>query len=249
MINQAIVLAAGSGLRLKPLTDRAPKCLTEVNGVPILLNTLRCLSALGIRTCTLVVGHLSSIITEFVGQQYEEVRVEYIFNERYAETNDMYSLWLARENLEDGVLLLEGDIFFRRGTLAAVLNAMPGKSCYVSGPYNGRADEILLQTNRNRRVRSVEVLSGRSAARGRNRYMSSGILLIQPEYGKALSSWLGESVEAGRTDILFDAVIAEHIGELPLHICRIEQDEWVEIDTIGDLERAERVFGENISEQ
>jgi CTP:phosphocholine cytidylyltransferase-like protein len=247
MIDDAIILAAGSGLRLKPLTNHAPKCLTEVHGVPILENTLRNLSAAGIYTCTIVAGHFAHAIEDTIGNRFDNIQVYYTHNPKYRTTNDMYSLWLAREKLERGVLLIEGDIFFRVPMLERVLSRIGNRSCYFAGSYDGSADEILIETDHELRITSVEVLTGRRAERGSRRYMSAGLLFIQREYGKLLSAWLQAFVQEGRVDVLFDAVIAEHIGDAPLYVSEISHDEWVEIDTVQDLERAERTFRRELS--
>jgi choline kinase len=242
MIARAVILAAGLGLRLKPLTDRAPKCLTEVNGTPLLKKALHNLSLLGIETCTIVVGYLSAAIHDAVGDRFETLEIRYRENKHYSTTNDLYSLWLARSEIEKGALLLEGDIFFEAEILERVLVQCGGQSCYLAGRYDGSRDEVLIETDSTSRINSVKLLNGQSSHPGSLRYMSSGILLIQPDYGKALSRWLDEFVEAEKTDLLFDAVIAQHTGNMPLHVCEISHNEWVEIDTREDLMRAERIF-------
>jgi CTP:phosphocholine cytidylyltransferase-like protein len=154
----------------------------------------------------------------------------------------MYSLWLAHEVLERGVLLIEGDIFFRAPMLKRVLTQTGNRSCYFAGAYNGSKNEILIVTDHELRITSVEVLTGRRARRGSRRYMSAGLLLIQREYGRYLSAWLQEFVQGGRIEVLFDAVIAQHIGDAQLYVSEISHSEWVEIDTAQDLERAEETF-------
>ncbi len=242
MIDRALILAAGRGQRLKPLTDRAPKCLTEVHGVPILENALRGLSSAGIRGCTIVAGYFSSVITDIMGSRFGDVELQYVYNRDYEKTNDMYSLWLAAEMLERGVLLLEGDVFFNHTMLHRVLLQAGSRSCYIAGDYDGRRDEVVVSTDRNLRIRSVDVLTDRSAEIGPFRFISAGMLVLQQNYARLLSAWLSEFVRQGRVNVLFDAVIAEHLDDAPLYASRIGHHEWVEIDTIGDLERAEKTF-------
>ena len=242
MIERAVILAAGLGLRLKPLTDGAPKCLTEVNDVPILYNALNNLSSVGIGTCTIVVGYLSSFIRRTVGNRFEDVRIRYIENELYRKTNDMYSLWLARREVEEGALIIEGDIFFRSLTLRRALDLAGGRSCYLAGKYDGSRNEILIETDSDMRILTLKVLQKRGTSPGKARYMSSGLLIIQPSYGRGLSRWLSQSVQNGQVDVLFDRIIAEHVGETPLYVCEIDHAEWVEIDTPGDLVKAEQTF-------
>jgi histidinol-phosphate/aromatic aminotransferase/cobyric acid decarboxylase-like protein/NDP-sugar pyrophosphorylase family protein len=109
---KAIILAAGSGTRLRPFTDTMPKCLVPVNGTPILVNALTHLSAAGIRETVIVVGHRKAEVRELVGNRFREMTITYVESTEYLSTNNMYSLWLAREHLSEDVLLLEADVFF-----------------------------------------------------------------------------------------------------------------------------------------
>ncbi len=242
MLNHAVILAAGMGTRLKPITDGAPKCLTEVNGVPILLNALRNLHEAGIHVCTIVVGHFADIIVDTVGSAYNSLAIEYIKNENYKQTNDMYSLWLAGNVLEKGTILIEGDIFFRADLLPGAITHMGTKSFYIAGSYDGRSDEILIETDGQKRILSLDVLRNRSAQPGPDRYMSSGILVIREDYGRRLTRWLTRSVRDGNVRVLFDDIISSHIDEYPLYVHEITHTDWVEIDTPEDLRLAEQVF-------
>lgn len=242
MIEHGIILVAGLGSRLKPLTDHAPKCLTEVNGKPILVSTLENLADIGIKYCTIVTGYLRGVVENLIGSRYQSIEVQYKQNDIYDKTNDMYSLWLAQDIMEEGAVVLEGDIFFRVKILKNALKSMGEKSHYLAGKYNSKPNEILIKTNSSFKIQSIEVLRDKRGVKGDLNFMSSGMLVIQKDYGKQLSQWLGEFVEKNRVDILFDDVISEHIKCMPLYIYEIGHEEWVEIDTQEDLIRAETIF-------
>jgi choline kinase len=243
LIRNAIILAAGTGSRLKPLTDHAPKCLTEINGVPILVNTLRNLEQTGVSRCTIVVGYLEDVILSTVGNKFGEIEISYILNTRYSSTNDMYSLWLARYALESGCILLEGDIFFKAPTLLRALANNSDRSCYLAGRYNGKMDEILISADGHNLIRSIDVLRGKAGEQSAHHYMSTGILIIQSAYGKLFSQWLADSVHSNDVHLLFDDVLSEHVHSKELYITEVEQKEWVEIDRIEDVAEAELTFG------
>jgi histidinol-phosphate/aromatic aminotransferase/cobyric acid decarboxylase-like protein len=122
-VRKAVILAAGVGNRLRPLTDRLPKCLVPVNGVPILVNTLTHLADSGVRETVIVVGHLKEIILERIGDRFRGMKITYVESERYATTNNIYSLWLAREYLDEDALLLEADVYFERELLDSLMCA------------------------------------------------------------------------------------------------------------------------------
>ena len=106
-IKKAVILAAGLGSRLKPLTEEIPKCLTEVNGRAILEHILNILERNGIEETVIVIGHLGNAVIDKIGHKYHHMKITYIWNEVYEKTNSMYSAWLAREYLEQGALLIE----------------------------------------------------------------------------------------------------------------------------------------------
>jgi choline kinase len=247
-IEHAIILAAGLGTRLKPLTDHSPKCLTEVNGRPILVNTLENLAKLGIRHCTIVTGYLQEKIAATVKKGRDGLQITCTENDVYGKTNDMYSLWLVRDVMKKGAVILEGDIYFRAPTLGKALDTMDGRSFYCAGRYYGKPDEVVIRTDSEKRILSVDVLRGGRALSGsdgtgpRHVYMSSGILTVQPEYGTELASWLSEEVDRDNVNVLFDDVLGLHATDLPLWVYEIGTDDWVEIDTKEDLLRAESIF-------
>ncbi|MEE8473629.1 MAG: aminotransferase class I/II-fold pyridoxal phosphate-dependent enzyme [Dehalococcoidia bacterium] len=116
-VRKAIILAAGIGSRLVPFTDHAPKCLAPINGVPILTNMLAHLAESGVEETVIVVGHLKEMIYDHVGASFKGMKVSYVESDRYTTTNNIYSLWLAREHLTEDIILLESDVFFERSLL------------------------------------------------------------------------------------------------------------------------------------
>lgn len=242
-VKNAIILAAGQGTRLKPITDNAPKCFTEVNGTTIMDNMLGNLDKIGIRECTIVTGYLADKITEKIGNSYGALKISYVHNDRYMETNDMYSLWLASDTLKRGAVILESDIFFRTNTLKKAMENMNNRSFYLAGKYNGKKGEVLIKTDKDKKITELRVLKKEESAEiAENHYMSSGILVVQPDYGTELVKWLTDAVNKNNIMILFDHVIGENITKKALHVFEIKQNEWVEIDTHQDLSRAEEIF-------
>ena len=242
MVEHAIILAAGLGTRLKPLTDHAPKCMTEVHGTPILLNALRNLRENSIEQCTIAIGYMAPAIKSAVGSEFEGLRVSYVYNHIYENTNDMYSLWLARNVLERGALILEGDVFFRAEILRRARSVMGERSYYLAGKYRGKENEVWIETDYRLRVTSITALRNGSGPIGKHTYLSSGMLVVQPEYGRVFSRWLTEFVQNRRVNLLFDDILSEHALEAELYVFEIEDSNWVEIDTREDLSRAETTF-------
>ena len=94
-VTTACLLAAGTGSRLRPITHSIPKCLTEINGIPILERLISCLRDQGFKRLVVVTSHLEQSIREFLDRYAGEMIVEYVHNPIYETTNNIYSLWLA----------------------------------------------------------------------------------------------------------------------------------------------------------
>ena len=111
---RAIILAAGTASRLRPLTSNTPKCLLKVGERTLLQRSMDALIKAGIREFCIVTGYLHEMIEDFVRKQYaDSINVTYIYNEVYETTNNIYSLWLARPEAEgQEVLLLDSDLLY-----------------------------------------------------------------------------------------------------------------------------------------
>ncbi len=122
METKAIILAAGMGTRLKPLTLTSHKCMTKVNGTPIIYNALNCLKSIGVKEVEMVVGYLAEEIKHTLGDSYDTIKLNYVVNDIYSETNTSYSLKLGLEKTGnyDKLFILEGDVFFSLALLERI---------------------------------------------------------------------------------------------------------------------------------
>ena len=111
---KAIILAAGTASRLRPLTLHTPKCLLKVGERTLLERSMDALIKAGIREFCIVTGYLHEKIEDFVKQTYgESIDVCFIHNKDYETTNNIYSLWLARPKADgQEVLLLDSDLLY-----------------------------------------------------------------------------------------------------------------------------------------
>ena len=120
---KAIILAAGTASRLRPLTLHTPKCLLKVGERTLLQRSMDALISNGIREFVIVTGYLHEKIEDFVRQTYgKSIHVCFIHNKDYETTNNIYSLWLARPEAEgEEVLLLDSDLLYDAQIVERVL--------------------------------------------------------------------------------------------------------------------------------
>ncbi len=119
---KALILAAGMASRLRPLTTNTPKCLLKIGERCLLQRSLDALIAAGIEEFVIVTGFLHEKIEEFVADHYPELNVTFILNEVFGSTNNIYSLWLARKEVEGrDTLLLDSDLLYDPEIIKRVL--------------------------------------------------------------------------------------------------------------------------------
>jgi len=241
-INKAIILAAGLGNRLKPLTDEVPKCLTEVNGKPILERTLAILESNGIDEAVIVVGYLGDIVVNKIGHKHRNMKVTYLWNKIYDETNSMYSAWLARDYLGQGAILIEGDTIFEEALIKKVLQTPPDRAYWVGDRFSREYTGSMSTTDSENRIIDVSIVREELREYRDNYYKSTGVLKIPPAYGRLFSRWLDEEVRNGNVQIYYDLVISKHLKDAPIYICDFTGGVWNEIDSLEDLKRAEKIF-------
>ena len=121
---KAIILTAGYGRRMRPLTDNTHKTLLEIAGVPIINRIIDVLLECNVKDIVIVTGYLKERMEEHLNNDYPTNNISYIHNERYAETNNIYSLALAIENItiDKDILLIESDLIFDPAVLKRLLS-------------------------------------------------------------------------------------------------------------------------------
>ena len=241
---KAVILAAGAGTRLRPLTDSRPKCLVDVHEKPILEHQLESLARAGIDSCVLVVGYLASQIRERFGSRFDGVDLSYVENERYAETNNLYSLWLAREALRDGIILIEGDLVFEIGLLDDLVRCDDPDVAVVDQYRPNMDGTVILARGHVAKAMVLKANQGPdfdygSALKTVNIYKLSRDTmcnLVIPE----LAHYLNEK----RTDQYYEVVFSDLIDRARLRLSVFETGtrKWLEVDTPEDLDAADRLF-------
>lgn len=242
-VNRAIILAAGMGTRLGEHTKETPKCLIKVNGEELLGRSLDLLERNGIQETILVVGHLADRIISFAGEKWGDMKITYIMSETYDQTNNMYSLWLARNYLEQGSLLIEGDVIFEENVLREVIRDDREHSLWVVDNFTSGMDGSMSIVNEDGRIQQTKIVREELPEYKENFHKSVGILKINSSYGKLFSSWLDQEVQQGNVNVYYDLVLAKNLHSEPLHICSINGMKWFEIDDQNDLNKAEKMFG------
>lgn len=244
---KAIILVAGKGTRLKPLTEKTHKCLTEVNGTPILKNALCKLKKVGVDEVILVVGYMKNQIMERIGFSYEGMKISYAVNDDYEITNTSASLLKGLELLEqkDDLFLLEGDVFFEYSILENLMKK-DKEACTVLERYNPKLDGTFVELNEDGVIVDWIHKSVRSDSFVvRDKYKTVNIHFFKNMFVKdVLLPQTRESVENSEGKEPIEYImrrIVQH-GLSTIFPLILLGEKWFEIDDINDLKIAEKIF-------
>lgn len=237
-VSTALLLAAGTGSRLSPLTDMTPKCLVSVNEISILERLIHSLQLHNFKRLVVVVGHQADCIRDFLGARAGGMEITYIISPLYKTTNNIYSLWLARKEIEEPFLLLESDIVFDEALLGNML--LPDRIALASlQPWmNGTT-----VTLNNRQL--VEAFwCGGFTSHNVQHYKTVNMYSLSRTSWQLVRERLDQHIETNKVDGYYETVFAEMVAEGCLSFTPVffDPNRWYEIDTINDLHAAEQIF-------
>jgi len=237
---KAVILAAGIASRLRPLTNNTPKCLLKVGEKSILQLTLENLIANNIKELVIVTGYLEQQIKDFISANFPQFEVNYIYNEVYDSTNNIYSLWLAKDALlGNEMLLLDSDIIFDSKIIEALINS-GYENCLALKRHKVGDEEIKVKADNNGRVLEISKIVEPVLAIGE----SIGI----EKFGKKSLYKLFDIIERKVVDenmvnIFYEKAFEEFIqqGE---DIFIVDTTDFIcmEIDTAEDLNKAAEII-------
>ena len=228
---QAVILAAGQGRRLADPHGR-PKCLREVGGAPLVWHQLEALAEVGIDDVVIVVGFGQDQIRESVGTM-----VRYVVNDRFAETNSMYSFLLTRSLIHEDVLVMNSDLFFHPALVARLLDQSGDALLYDSGS-GDEEEQMKVRVARGRLVEMSKALPSDLVC-GEN----VGMLHLAPATVEDAFAAARAIAASGGERAWLAAAINRVALDHRIRCLDVVGWPWVEIDFPGDLQRArEEVF-------
>jgi choline kinase len=232
MTSRAIILAAGKGSRLNGTAGESPKCLVQLGGMSLIERQVRVLRRAGIDDIAIVVGCQAERVRRACGHD-----LTYIENVRYAQTNSLYSLWMARPLLFEAFVVLNCDVLFHPALLSDLLasrheNALLLGYREASQPPYG--DEEMKVKVRGGRVMDMSKEMDPAEADGEN----LGIVKFGARGAAALVDIMDELVSAGHSRDWAPRAFAAFARQHPLHAIGTRGLPWIEIDFPEDYQRA-----------
>ena len=240
---KAIILAAGVGSRIRPLTNNCPKSLLKVDGKTILEMMLSHIQDCGIHEVIFVLGYLQEQIKEYVKTNFPDLNTHFVTNGRYAETNTGVSLMLTKDLIQDSTFIkFDADVVFDKEILKKLIECEYDNCLCVDKNINLDAEEIKVIVKDNNRVIKASKTVNPKDAVGE----SIGIEKISGETAKLLFAELEIMMEDEQNhqeyyEGAYERLMEDHV---PFYALEISGLRWVEIDTQEDFITAGQIFSQ-----
>lgn len=242
---QSIILAAGMGKRLKKYTKDGTKCMVPVNGKPIIDYTLESLSKAGIKKITVVIGYKGEKLKNYIKDKYPYLEINFIENPVYDKTNNIYSLFLAKDVLvEDDTILLESDLVFKPEIISDLVNSCE-ENLAVLSPFESWMDgTVALIDGEN----NISGLIGKENFNWENKneyYKTVNIYKFSKDFSrKYYIPFLQAYIESYGKNEYYEQVlkVIAFLDSTNLKAHIVDGKNWYEIDDGADLSIAESRF-------
>ena len=226
---RAIILAAGMGTRLRPLTLETPKSLVKVNNQPMLERQIEFLKEKGIDEIIVVTGYLKEKF-EYLKDKYG---ITIVHNEKFDVYNNIYTMYIVRDYLYD-TYVIDADVYLHRNFLSLNIN----QSTYFSGYKKGFKNEWMLVFDENNKVNDIVVKDG-------DGYILSGISYWSKKDGELIVKKMEECVLTGKfNDLYWDDIVKDNLKDLNVYLKKINSNDCFEIDSIEDLEKVNKYINQ-----
>ena len=245
---QAIILAAGMGKRLGEYTKNNTKCMVPVNGVPLIDRVLNQLSSLKLSRVVIVVGYEGQKLIDYIGNEYNGLKIEYIFNSIYDKTNNIYSLALAKDKMqEDDTLLLESDLIFDDRLFSLVVDN-PCPNLALVAKYEAWMDGTMVQIDEERNIVNFVPKEAFRHEQADSYYKTVNIYKLSKEFSaNRYVPFLEAYMKAIGNNEYYENVlrILSFLDCKDLKALPITDEKWYEIDDKQDLDIAEALFADD----
>ena len=245
---QAIILAAGMGKRLGEYTKNNTKCMVPVNGVPLIDRVLNQLSSLKLSRVVIVVGYEGQKLIDYIGNEYNGLKIEYIFNSIYDKTNNIYSLALAKDKMqEDDTLLLESDLIFDDRLFSLVVDN-PCPNLALVAKYEAWMDGTMVQIDDERNIVNFVPKEAFRHEQADSYYKTVNIYKLSKEFSaNRYVPFLEAYMKAIGNNEYYENVlrILSFLDCKDLKALPITDEKWYEIDDKQDLDIAEALFADD----
>ena len=234
---KAVILAAGQGTRIRAVHGEHPKCLIEVDDKTLLDHQIEGLLGAGIDEIAIVVGYEKQQIIRHVHRHFGRLtsKITFIENPAFAITNNIYSLWLAREWVNgDGFVCLNADVVFDAQILSAAIRSGSPVSMIVDPEWRDETMKVVISEGQ-------VVRMSKKISRLEFSATYIGVTVLHQSANALFFSRMQRLIEAGRVNEFFNVAVQELVDDgLPVGFTTTAGSPWAEIDDPLDLTFAQQ---------
>lgn len=243
---QAIFLAAGMGRRLKELTSNATKCMVEVNGQTMIERALHNLESLKcVDKIIFVIGYEGDKLRKYVNSLGIDIPIEYIRNDIYDKTNNIYSLYLAKDKLmEDDTLLLESDLVYEEAVIRKLVEN-PYPSLVLVDKFESWMDGTCIKIDDDNNIISFLDKKRFDFSETGEYYKTVNLYKFSKDFSiKHYVPFLEAYCKALGHNEYYEQVlkVITFLDNPEIKACKLNGEKWYEIDDVQDLDIAETIF-------
>ncbi len=240
---KAIVLAAGVGSRLRPITNKKPKALVEINGKPILHYTLEALYNNEIKDVIMCLGYKATDIISFCERNFPQINFIFVENKDYEETNNMYSLYLAREHFDEDVFLMNADVVFDSEIITGMKKMKESCVGVDVGKYMEESMKVKVKQGKITGIsKTIDSLESYGSSIDVYKFREQDLKEIKLELETIIEK---KQIRDQWTEVMLDSLFKQ--GKVLATVYDIKGNKWYEVDNFVDLAQAEMLFNTKIS--
>ncbi len=244
---QSIILAAGLGSRLGELTKECTKCMVKINGITLIERMLRQLDRYGMDRIIIVTGYKGDILKDYVQNLRINTPVVFVDNSDYRHTNNIYSLWLTREFLEEmDSLVLESDMIFEDRVIEKMLAIDNGCGTFVARPRPWMDGSIVKLDKDNNIIYFVDDEEVKRIDPSYYHKIVSIYKFKKRYVSEKYMTYLNEYVKKNKDNNLYESLLKvidlDVEKKIPAEI--LDEEQWYEINDIQDMDIAESMFAD-----
>lgn len=245
---QAMVLAAGMGKRMGKYTKECTKCMVAVGGKRIIDRTIEALTLAGITKVIMVIGYKGKGLEEYLKSSVKGVEFKFIYNKDYQNTNNIYSLYLAKEELlKDDTILLESDLIYDYKIIENIV-AAPHENMVTVAKYEQWMDGTVVLLDADKNIIDFVEKADFRFEEAEDYYKTVNIYKFSKEFSKdQYIPFLEAYIKAYGVNQYYELVlkILAHVRYSKMKAMVLNEHNWYEIDDVQDLQIASTIFAED----
>jgi choline kinase len=250
-VKKALILAAGSGTRLHPITLDTPKCLVDVGGLTPLQHLLACLHACGVEEAIVVIGFMADRVQATIGPRCAGVNVRYVHNRRFDFHGCEHSMSLAHDAIADAssLIIVEGDLLMPAPLFSAIAQHPSDNAVLIRRDTINPTRSVVVLGREDRVSRFVydgshqdvyRLIPDRSEILGESlqiwKFSGVGLAALVTAF-RDFQTALSPSVPDTRNGLFS---INRAVAAAPMHVVPTDTDQWINLNTVDDLHKARR---------